>query len=217
MDIYDRVAAAATAYVMTNYFLNVSRSRVADIISDDNIQWVVRLATTFYMPEGLEVPGRTGGPELGDMIENATEIALGIPLGDQPVPDRPAEPPRSYAIGGPEVEAQIALREAWDVERDVLLEKQAGEVVKAETMAAKARSTVEDRTAGSPEQQQRLDDFDKTFGEYRKDMADRHGAEIRQLDDKWQEKFREFEQDHGRVEVYPEHTKTTDPERDLNR
>ena len=50
-----------------------------------------------------------------------------------------AEPSRSVAIGGPEVEAQIELREAWQAERDVLLEKQAGEIVKAETMAAIAK------------------------------------------------------------------------------
>lgn len=206
MDIYDRVAAWATAYVMTNDFVNATRSRVSKIISDDNIQWVVHLATTFFMPEFLqEVPdGWAGGPEVGDLVETATEIALDIPLGDDnagnifkpdgiddrvadeilgnsrvveepAVNESPTEPDGSVDIGGPQVEAEIDEIKKLQQEQEIERADLAGDI-------ENYRDRLTEQYADSPdEMRQQLERFNEAAEEAQKDLAKQQAEALQKL------------------------------------
>lgn len=224
MDFSLRIAAQAKAFLIEHPDLDSAIDKGVKLVSwgpmalelvggafglarESHIPFAESVEFAHHIVETVENSDVTRSIEDATALKEAAEYAVEL---EQLM----AESPSAVAVGGPEVESQLALEQAWQAERDVLLEKQASEIAGAEGLAAQARQKLEDRTAGFPEQQQRLDSFDDTFAEYKKDMADRHGAEVRELDDKWQEKFHDFEHGHGRVEVYPEHVQMTDPERD---
>jgi hypothetical protein len=91
-------------------------------------------------------------------------------------------------------EATQELLEARTAELAALLDKQKEERVSQTVQLDEQRSQLEKKYADSPKQEQHLKAFEEVAATADKEMKDRHNAQLKQFEDRWQQKFEQFQE-----------------------
>jgi hypothetical protein len=171
MDIYDRVAAWATAYALENHDL---MSKTGECIS-----WAVTLnpfiklaldqiGTRIDVPEAVH--------EITDMVENVGEYSDRKDAAEyaETVNEWLTGPDQSVEIGGARVDAEIEeIKELQKKQEEARAEQ-------ADKMTA-LRDNLAEKYEGSPDQEKHLEQFKKAADAAQKMLADQQAAERQRL------------------------------------
>jgi hypothetical protein len=109
-----------------------------------------------------------------------------------------------------ESQALLELQQARQAALDELLESQKRDDAEKHKENAGFRKDLAERHAGSPSQEMYLQKFDDVVVADKNDRDDKYAGQVRELDEHWQEKFKELDMHPLTIPTVPDHDRDDD-------
>src|ERR1017187_4845456 len=139
-------------------------------------------------PQGNEEPPKEA---LHDILDAVDEFAEKLTETEK---DRRSEEPQAI----------LELLQARQADLDALLESQKRDDAEKHAENAEFRKELAERHVGSPDQEKYLQKFDDVVEPEQKDRDGKYAAEVRGLDEQWQQKFKEFDKQPLAIPTVPD-------------